>query len=787
MPLTSTRGSASSAGYGQNLISNKQNIFVPGGTQVYQPEYYVYDSMVSPDGTAYFLLTLTFVSFPGSYYWNIQCYSRNVTTGDLTYVSTYPINSLIVPNTTTAYLDISSDSKNLYVSITGAAESTTSGTNVVAQYSINATTKQLTPLSPEFIDLGIGAGASYIALPPDGRVAYVGSRSFNKIYLLSRNTSTGILTYSSTYTTPAGTLPYMLYTSSDNANLYASSWGSDTTKAVLQYSRNTLTGNLTALSPEGLSGGAQMQYLNFNPNETGIHCGSAPSGFIWIYIRNPATGVLSLLANQGGSAYRATYSADGNILFGMNSNNFAAGLTSTTLTYSPVQFNVNPTTGELTERLYPKMIAFWGSGVVIPSPNYDYYYAPLNTQNNIIKFKNEGGYLIPQNYPAPMGSALSLGAQTTRQNYPSYCAVSPDGKSLYTNGYWPYGGGSNYTPYGAQFDIDPVTKIPSRSTFTPTSTIQGNGGIVISSDSSFVYIVDDINPPVIRQYSRNLVTGDLTPLSTPTVSLPAPFPFSASQPKNLWSVPVLTPDGKNLYVHYSATWSGYSYIPFIVQYSRNTTTGLLTLVGTTSVGNTAFYVSTSYDQTFSSSIIMHPSGNFLYAVGSFSGVRTLTGFSINPSTGNLTQLNSITPVSDLCFGAITPDGNYIYLPLSTGDMLIIRVNSSTGNLTLINIKDLNYATNINGTWGGPVTVLPGGTKLVAQVVTSRSSSGRPIITLGVFNIQSSGNIVLQQSGKSFNEPIGGFSDSYVSLISAGPDGRTIYYPEQHLTYGTVNI
>ena len=87
--------------------------------------------------------------------------------------------------------------------------------------------------------------------------------------------------------------------------------------------------------------------------------------------------------------------------------------------------------------------------------------------------------------------------------------------------------------------------------------------MIISSDNKYIY---GINGTSIYQYSINSSTGYLTALSPATVSAPYTINYI-----------YMSPDGSLLFAGLTGTPG------FISVYSRNTSTGQLTLLGTSSM------------------------------------------------------------------------------------------------------------------------------------------------------------------------------------------------------------
>lgn len=720
MPLLSTRAAASSAGYGQNLGTNLTSPYTGYGYVPYMPGIESatsvgnYSPLVSPNGLAAYFIQMFGVT-TGSFNYNIICYSRNSISGKLTYIGTttiYPDNPY---SGSYPQIAISRDSKNLYVSF--GVSSPTLNFNRVYQYSIDPTTQELTSLSTTYVDLPLTGVAYGIAISGDNKFLYVGASNNNKIYILSRDTTSGLLTYSSTFTTIGTSKPFNLFATADNANLYASCINTgNAAYGVLQYGRNIVTGQLIPLSPESVSTAATMRELNFSPNELQLHVAS--SNTIYHFGRHTESGgTLSLGSTQGGTFRKIAFPDNLNVVSVNTQTNSTWILT----IQSGFQATIDPNFLFFTQVNNPNFLSTGDSTYIIfASPdNLDFYAMPTYNMGaneygypkqaeGIIHFKLVGGYLTPIEFPAQAGSMLSFDDHNNyslTDQYNFYCsmaAISHDNKSLYTNAYLPptpnYSG-FQYT--GTQFDIDATTGTVTRPTATSYSNNRGPGGIVITADDSFYYQVDHVNTtgnsPVIRQYSRNLSNGNLTELSPSTVALPATNTTgSYAYFNNYFGRPILSPDQKNIYIPYASADYTVTYgstssapgtpsVPYLIQLSRDTGTGLLTYMGTINLGS--YSQALQYNTTkIGYQAAIHPNGNFVFCTTQTSATEFgVCIFSRDSVTGTLSLVSifDTTPyvsaqnVVEMC---MSPDGKNLYVN-GGGRIVILQVDELTGNLT----------------------------------------------------------------------------------------------------------
>lgn len=660
MPLLSTRASASSAGYGQNLsgfsnvpMYNQGDLTVLGnGLRAYSA------LLISQDGTAAFAIGYkTPEGFSNDDYYLVS-FSRNTSTGALTVVSQLQFYSLAPINPNFA-ITLSPNNKYVYISFYFGSTST------IYQFGIDQTTKAVTPLSPASISGAASTSYSNITVSPDSKFLYVGSFLTNNIFIYSISSTTGALTYSNVYATPASTRAYYPKISTDGFFLYCSSYGTaNNSNGLLQYSRNTVTGNLTPLSPEGVATSGNTGPINLTPNNNFIAVSS--SGTIYNYGRNLSTGLLTLASTQSGSVSVVAYSADSSYVYASNS----VQINNSTIS-GAYQGTVDPAFGFFTQ--IPG-ITYYGFGnrvvYLTASPDYQFYYA-INL-GLVITFQVVGGYLTPVNTPTN-GSYLNYtnAGSPGVFAYGKQLAISPDGKSVYTQGYKTNGTTGQITQ-GAQFNRNATTGVLSYSSSSSSGTQQGYGGLIVSPNSDFLYSVD-VAGAAVRQYSRNTTTGDLTALSPASAAITTVGTFYFG------NTPAISTDGTGFYIPCSSTTGGT--VPYLMQYTRNTSTGLLTAIGTINIGTVAN--TSSFPM-----VVVSPNNNFVYASD---GLNNINVYSRNTSTNVLTSVfvYTLSGASAFC---LSPDGKFLY-NIYSSSIATYSVNSSTGALTLLSTKSFTNKTN----------------------------------------------------------------------------------------------
>ncbi len=152
-------------------------------------------------------------------------------------------------------------------------------------------------------------------------------------------------------------------------------------------------------------------------------------------------------------------------------------------------------------------------------------------------------------------------------------------------------------------------------------------------------------------------------------------------------------------------------------------------------------------------------GNFLYATNAQS--RSLSGFTINPSNGDLASAFSpivfppiISPVSQSphLFLSATPDGRFLYLMLET-TIECLSINQMNGQLTPVG----TFVPVINGTLSG-MTVSRNGSLLAVS-----SFDGRQIV---VARINATTGLLTQSTGSPYS-PVGNSRPASLDFNAAG--------------------
>ena len=301
---------------------------------------------------------------------------------------------------------ISADGTSVY------ATNQVSGT--ISMYSRDVSTGALATLSPSRINTG--ATTQSIVVANDGASVYtIGSP--NSIYMYSRNPLTGILTALGTPTigTGTGSSPIDLVISSDGKSVYTANLASNT---ISMYSRNASTGLLTALATPTIATGTGPYSITISPDGTSLYAVTS-SNSVYMYSRNTSTGLLTALGTPSvttatGPRYITT-SPDGKFIY-VASDGGAGSILIISM------YSRNASTGLLTDNgALNTNIYTYTDGIAI---SYDgtSVYIPSHRTGTVLMYSRN----------TSTGLLTALGTPTiTAGTGPSSITMSPDGMSVY--------------------------------------------------------------------------------------------------------------------------------------------------------------------------------------------------------------------------------------------------------------------------------------------------------------------------------------------------------------------
>ena len=249
-----------------------------------------FDVAVSPDGDHVYVAAVE-----GA----VSVFARDPGSGRLTFVEVVRQGVNGVDGITGAFaLTISPDGAHVYV---GNREG-----NTVAVFSRNAATGALT-----FVEAqrdGVGgvdglAGVQAIAISSDGDSVYVTGRNEDALAVFSRNPATGGLTFVEVQRDGVSGVdglysPQAVTVSGDGAHVYA---GSYYDRAVSVFSRDPVTGQLTFAQvmreDSGFGYVGPVSYVTVSPDGANVYS-VAYNGVAAVFTRDPGTGMLAFVENH---------------------------------------------------------------------------------------------------------------------------------------------------------------------------------------------------------------------------------------------------------------------------------------------------------------------------------------------------------------------------------------------------------------------------------------------------------------------------------------------------------
>ncbi len=212
---------------------------------------------ITPDGKQVYTANATSA--------NVSQYSRNTVTGELKALA----NATVGAGASAHGIVVSADGKNVYVA--NFVEGT------VSEYARNEASGELTVLGTTE-----GGGNPHdLAISPDGASVYVAdSTESGEVLEMTRNTATGLLTELTTI--EAGAFTECIVVSPDGNSVYATN---EVSGSVSQYSRDTGTGALTALTPASIGAGLAPEGIAVSSDSKSVYVANHESGSVSQYSR----------------------------------------------------------------------------------------------------------------------------------------------------------------------------------------------------------------------------------------------------------------------------------------------------------------------------------------------------------------------------------------------------------------------------------------------------------------------------------------------------------------------
>jgi 6-phosphogluconolactonase len=372
-------------------------------------------------------------------------------------------------------------------------------------------------------------------------------------------------------------------------------------------------------------------------------------------------------------------------------------------------YSVNPTTGALR----PVQVT------VPPSDNFGVVIDPSNTFLYLPDGPDAVGYRI-----APNGALQSLKGSPFTLDAGSTIAFTPNGQFAYSN-------------LGGEFSLNTTTGALTQ--FGTAGTNGDNDDVAITPSGAFVYILG-YGDKSVSAFAVDQTSGALTEISG------SPFPTGGSDA--LYSE-AISPNGQFLFVTtYMTGNSGFTNV-----FSINASTGALT------------QVSGSPFASPGGNTVVDSTGQFLYVAG-----ENLAAYSINSTTGFLTPLPGSPYSLPAPANAFTfdPTGKFLYVSLvatatyaGVPGIVTYSLNSSTGALTQI---------AANGSYGNEVEALGFVTGAKAVVYTPRYAyaTNQASKSISEWKITDSTGALTAVAGSPLSDANG------PQLVAATPSGAFVY-------------
>jgi 6-phosphogluconolactonase (cycloisomerase 2 family) len=227
--------------------------------------------------------------------------------------------------------------------------------------------------------------------------------------------------------------------------------------------------------------------------------------------------------------------------------------------------------------------------------------------------------------------------------FPQGIGIDPSGKFVYT--------ANSDDNTVSMFTVNQNTGVLTPTTPPTVAAGWSPGSVTVDPSGRFAYVTNQIDDTV-SMYTIDSVTGVLTPMTPATVPTGG-APFAVT----------IDPSGKFAYVP-----NAYDVNNAVSEYTVDSATGVLT---PTSQG----FATAGDSPTF---VAVDPGSKFAYVVNRMA--KTVSAYSINPSSGDLVLIGSLAAGSQPWRSAVDPSGQFVYVADEGGAILIYTINRD-GSLT----------------------------------------------------------------------------------------------------------
>jgi 6-phosphogluconolactonase (cycloisomerase 2 family) len=264
------------------------------------------------------------------------------------------------------------------------------GDNTVSMYTVDACSGVLTPTTPATVNTGGNAfGSEGMAVDPSGRFAYVANLGSNAtdlatISMYTINSSTRVLTPTSPATVPTGFFPQGIAIDPSGKFVYTANSDDNT---VSMFTINPTTGILTPTTPATVATGWSPLSVTVDPSGRFAYAANQDDGTVSMYTINSTTGILTptvpASVSAGSSPFGVTLDPSSRFAYVPDAysgpNNFVS------------EFTVDPTTGVLTPTAEMAVSAGESPTCVAVDPSGKFAYVVNRIGNSVSMFLIDSG------------------------------------------------------------------------------------------------------------------------------------------------------------------------------------------------------------------------------------------------------------------------------------------------------------------------------------------------------------------------------------------------------------
>lgn len=510
-----------------------------------------------------------------------------------------------------------------------------------------------------------GAGGGAAVAPPSNnmpRFAYATNYGDNTVSIYTVNAVTGQLRHNGYVA--AGTAPRSITVDPAGKFAYVTNDGSGN---ISTYAINASNGTLTPVGA-AVAAGSNPYSVTIDAAGKFAYVANAGSGSISAYTIDAITGVLTQVICSGGSTT-------------CTGSNFTAGSSPVCITLDPSgkfayvansvsadvsAYTIDATTGALSST--GAAVPTGGSNLrsISIDPTGRFAYVANDGSGNISAFSinSSTGALTRIDAVPGLGGIENFPAETN----PTSVTIAPSGKFAYVANF----GSDSISAYAINNTTGALTMIDQNGPISFGGSVWAGSkptSVTIDPSGQFAYVTN-FGSSSISTYSIDAGTGILTALHT-----------VAGRNGNL----AMTMTRGTTAITYSPRFAYVANYDSadVSAYSINAETGVLTQIpcgGGTGCNGSNFQTGTN-----PASVTVEPSGRYAYVANSFNGAggNSVSGYSINASTGKLTSLGAPVSAGSSPRSVIAdPSGKFVYVANYVSDNVsVFSIDNATGALS----------------------------------------------------------------------------------------------------------